>query len=191
MTQLSDDEVLKQILDKEPRKKNIIKEPREEKTSSNYEFINKPREEKHHQTMKIHQTKDPKKKILRLELRRYCLRRSWVREIWVRWFWYLKNNRPKEEQEKWSNDEEQRNDLTTNRDEEQRKNRRDLSSTHEAILRCFSQQHWRRDQGAARIGDLSAMFLTAVVVNPLSTNLTLNTIKNAGSELRGTQGRRS
>ena len=105
--------------------------------------------------------------------------------------WNLKNNRPKEEQEKRSNDEEQRNDLTTNRDEEQRKNRRDLSSTHEAILRRFSQQHWRQDQGAARIGDLSAMFLTAVVVNPLSTNLTLNTIKNVGSELRGTQGRRS
>ena len=50
MTQLLDDEVLKQIPNKEPR---------EEKTSSNNEFINKPREEKHHQTTKIHQTKDP------------------------------------------------------------------------------------------------------------------------------------
>ena len=35
-------------------------------------------------TMKIHQTKDPKKKNLRLELHRRCLRHSWVREIWVR-----------------------------------------------------------------------------------------------------------
>ena len=33
--------------------------------------------------MKIHQTKDPKKKNLCLELCRRCLRRSWVREIWV------------------------------------------------------------------------------------------------------------
>ena len=35
-------------------------------------------------TMKIHQTKDPKKKNLRLELHHRCLRHSWVREIWVR-----------------------------------------------------------------------------------------------------------
>ena len=67
----------------ETQRKNIIKYPREEKTSSNNEFINKPKEEKHHQTTKIHQTKDPKKKSIRLELHRRCLRHSWVRKIWV------------------------------------------------------------------------------------------------------------
>ena len=34
-------------------------------------------------TMKIHQTKDPKKKKLHLELHRHYLRHSWVREICV------------------------------------------------------------------------------------------------------------
>ena len=87
--------------------------------------------------MKIHQTKDPKKKNLRLELRRRCLRCSCVKEIWVRRFWYLKNNKLEEEQEERFDNKEQRNDLTTNRDK--------------VSLGRLRQQRQRRDQGMARI----------------------------------------
>jgi len=87
--------------------------------------------------MKIHQTKDPKKKNLRLELHHRCLLCSCVREIWVCRFWYLKNNRSEEEQEERFDNEEQRNDLTTNRDE--------VSLGH------LQQQRRRRDRGMAQI----------------------------------------